>query len=94
MTKDNLKQLIKEIISEIIHDRFSNLPLTKQRKWQLRREKENNCIICGEPAVVSRYCLKHAIAVRERQRQRIPCQRIPRQRRNYGSRTYKLQQSL
>ncbi len=32
---------------KIIIDEFTNLPVSKQRKWALRRAKEGKCIICG-----------------------------------------------
>ena len=90
ITKNDFKQLIKEVIDEVTgkpyHDEFSDLPISRQRKYQLRREKENKCIICGEPAVVARYCLKHAIIYREAQRRALGYKT-----RRFGSKTYKLQ---
>jgi hypothetical protein len=56
-------------------DEFTALPVSRQRKWQLRREKEGRCPVCGEPKATVAYCLKHAIAVRERTRNRIGCVR-------------------
>jgi hypothetical protein len=51
-----------------IVDEFTDLPISRQQKWQLRRAKEGRCIICGEPKVTAWYCLKHAIASRESMR--------------------------
>lgn len=38
-------------------DQFSNLPVSRQRKWQLRQAAENNCIICAAPKVNAAFCL-------------------------------------
>ena len=60
--------------------------ISRQRKWQLQKQKEGKCIICGEDAVTSRYCLKHAIIRREQQRARFGC------RKRNNSLTYRLEQ--
>jgi hypothetical protein len=59
--------------------------ISRQRKWQLQKQKEGKCIICGVEAVTSRYCLKHAIIRREQQRARFGCSK-----RN-NSMTYRLE---
>ena len=48
-----------------IIDEFTDLEISRQQKWQLRRAKEGRCVICGEPKVTAWHCLKHAIANRE-----------------------------
>lgn len=48
-----------------IVDEFTDLPISRQQKWQLRRAKEGRCVICGQPKVTAWHCLKHAIANRE-----------------------------
>jgi len=48
-----------------IIDEFTDLPISRQQKWQLRRAKEGRCVICGQPKVTAWHCLKHAIANRE-----------------------------
>ncbi len=48
-----------------IVDEFTELPISRQQKWQLRRAKEGRCVICGEPKVTAWHCLKHAVANRE-----------------------------
>ena len=48
-----------------IVDEFTELPISRQQKWQLRRAKEGRCVICGQPKVTAWHCLKHAIANRE-----------------------------
>jgi hypothetical protein len=48
-----------------IQDEFTNRPISRQQKWQLRRAKEGRCVICGDKKVTAWHCLKHAIANRE-----------------------------
>lgn len=48
-----------------IVDEFTDRPISRQQKWQLRRAKEGRCVICGEKKVTAWHCLKHAIANRE-----------------------------
>ena len=62
--------------------------ISRQRKWQLQKQKEGKCIICGENAVTSRYCLKHAIIRREQQRARFGC------RKRNNSLTYRLEEEI
>ena len=45
-----------------IVDEFTDLKLSRQRKWQLRRAKEGKCIKCGaRVAVSSVLCVKHNV---------------------------------
>lgn len=37
-------------MGSLIHDAFTALPLSRQRKYQLRRRTEGRCWICGDPA--------------------------------------------
>ena len=30
-----------------LQDEFTALPVSRQRKWQLRKRKEGRCVICG-----------------------------------------------
>jgi len=53
-----------------IHDEFTDLPLSRQRKYQLRQHKVGNCIKCGRPRCSAMYCLDHMIAAREYLRKR------------------------
>jgi hypothetical protein len=48
-----------------IVDEFTDRPISRQQKWQLRRAKEGRCVICGDKKVTAWHCLKHAIANRE-----------------------------
>ena len=54
-----------------IKDEFSDLPISRQWRYQLRMKQQNRCLICGEPAVRSWKCLKHMIKARERQRKKM-----------------------
>ena len=48
-----------------ILDEFTNLPISRQRKYQLRKRKARRCVICGQPAVTSHRCLRHSLYARE-----------------------------
>jgi hypothetical protein len=69
-----------------IQDEFADLPVSRQRKSQLRRQRDGLCIICGQPRCSSHYCLKHMLAARERQRNRLGSGK-----RNRGSKSYQLE---
>ena len=48
-----------------ILDEFSALPLSRQRKWQLRRRKQHRCMECGVPAtgaLCDSHCVKRALS--------------------------------
>ena len=49
--------------------------ISRQRKWQLKMRASGRCERCGDPAVTSDYCLKHAVDNRERARKRLHCKR-------------------
>jgi hypothetical protein len=69
-----------------IQDEFTALPLSRQRKYQLRMKRDQRCTECGEPAVQASRCLKHLVKARERQRRTRGLKR-----RYYGTLSYKLQ---
>jgi len=48
-----------------IQDEFSKLPISRQRKYQLRKQKAGRCVQCGKPAVTSYRCAFHLVAARE-----------------------------
>ena len=48
-----------------IQDEFTNLPVSRQRKWQLRQIAQGGCRICGQPATSVGLCLKHMVKERE-----------------------------
>lgn len=45
-----------------IEDEFTNLPISRQRKWQLRRARDGGCHICGKKRKTAFLCEKHAKA--------------------------------
>ncbi len=51
-----------------IKDEFTNLRISRQRKYQLRKQRDHRCTECGEPAAQGTRCLKHLVDARERQR--------------------------
>ncbi len=56
----------------MIKDEFSDLKVSRQRKWALRQQKLGRCIICGEEAESGVYCGLHLIEQRERLRKPAP----------------------
>lgn len=71
-----------------IQDEFTDLPVSRQRKYQLRMQRRGRCTECGEMAVQGTRCLKHLIQARERQRKKWGLKR-----RYYGTLSYRLQRS-
>ena len=69
-----------------IIDEFTNLKVSRQRKWQLRKVNTNRCMICGQPSEFKNLCLKHRVAVREAERVHSG-----RKRRAKGARSYRLE---
>ena len=69
-----------------ILDEFTKLPISRQRKYQLRMKRDKRCTECGEPAAQGSRCLKHLITARERQREKRGLKR-----RYYGTLSYQLQ---
>lgn len=70
-----------------IQDEFTHLKVSKQRKKQLRYAKAGLCTLCGAQAVISGYCLKHAVLQREMKRKQVGSKR------RYKSKTYRLERS-
>jgi hypothetical protein len=68
-----------------IEDEFTRLPISRQRKYQLRMQRDQRCTECGESAVQASRCLKHLIKARERQRKSRGLKR-----RYFGTLSYKL----
>ena len=69
-----------------IEDEFTNLPISRQRKYQLRMQRDNRCTECGEPAAQGSRCLRHLVKARERQRKKRGLRR-----RYYNTLSYKLE---
>src|SRR5882672_407236 len=69
-----------------IQDEFTSLPISRQRKYQLRMQRDRRCTECGEPASMGFCCLNHLVKARERQRVRRGLNR-----RYYGTLSYKLE---
>ena len=69
-----------------IEDEFTDLPISRQRKYQMRMQRDKRCTECGEPALYASRCLKHLVAARERQREKRGLKR-----RYYNTVSYKLE---
>ena len=70
-----------------IEDEFTDRPVSRQRKYQMRKQRDGLCTVCGEPAVQGSRCLMHLVAAREHQRQKRGMKR-----RYTTTLSYKLQQ--
>src|SRR5437899_1700139 len=53
-----------------IRDEFTDLPLSRQRKYQLRKQRDGRCSECGAPASAGSRCVQHLVQARENQRQK------------------------
>ena len=58
-----------------IEDEFAHLPVSRQRKWQLRQMAKGGCRICGQTAISKGYCLKHLVQERDHSASRFGYQR-------------------
>jgi hypothetical protein len=68
-----------------IQDEFTHLLVSRQRKYQLRMQRDSCCTECGELAVRGSQCLKHLVKAREWQRKKRGLKR------RYWSFSYRLQ---
>ncbi len=57
-------------MNRAIKDEFTFLNVSRQRKYQLRMQRDGRCTECGEPAAQGSRCLKHLVRARERQRKK------------------------
>jgi hypothetical protein len=71
-----------------IQDEFTHLEISRQRKYQLRKQRDNRCTECGEPAAQGSRCLQHLVKARERQRKKRGLKR-----RYFNTLSYKLEQA-
>ena len=69
-----------------IQDEFADLQISRQRKYQLRMQRDKRCTECGEPAAQGSRCLKHLVKARERQRKKRGLKR-----RYYNTLSYRLE---
>lgn len=51
-----------------IIDEFSDLNISRQRKYQLRMQRDQRCTECGATVSQGSRCLDHLVKARERQR--------------------------
>ncbi len=72
-----------------IQDEFTELTISRQRKYQLRMKRDKRCTECGAPASQGSRCVKHLVKARERQRRRHGLRR-----RYYNTLSYKLQETV
>ncbi len=72
-----------------IKDEFTELNISRQRKYQLRMQRDRRCTECGQPAARGSRCLEHLIIARERQRKKRGLKR-----RYYNTLSYRLQNTI
>lgn len=77
---------VLNIMRTRIKDEFTDLPISRQRKYQLRMQRDGRCTECGGPAAEGSRCVKHLVKARERQRKKRGLRR-----RYYNTLSYKLQ---
>jgi hypothetical protein len=53
-----------------IKDEFTKLPISRQRKYQMRMRRDKRCTECGAPAAKDSRCVEHLVKARERQRKK------------------------
>jgi hypothetical protein len=74
-------------VRKVIRDKFSDLPISRQRKWQMRQRAKHKCSLCPAKAVRGHaLCVKHLVATRERHQKTMNCKR-----RNLNALSYKLE---
>lgn len=56
-----------------IQDEFSELPVSRQRKWQLRQAKRGLCAECNRAVASGGFCLEHLVERRELARKKLGC---------------------
>ena len=44
----------------MVRDKYTYMPISRQRKYQLRMRDKGKCIICGDEAITSHFCETHA----------------------------------
>jgi len=54
----------------MIRDEFTDLPISRQRKYQLRRRRDLRCIKCGKPTDGMSVCQEHRTQAKDYYRQR------------------------
>jgi hypothetical protein len=54
-----------------VKDEFTHLPISRQRKYQLRKLRDRRGVVCGESPVTGSRCLRHLIEAREAARKRL-----------------------
>jgi hypothetical protein len=71
-------------MSVLIKDEFtSRTDISRQRRYQLRHDRDGLCELCPAPAIFALRCARHVIEERERQRIYKGCKR-----RNLRARSY------
>jgi hypothetical protein len=54
-----------------IKDEFTELLISRQRRYQMRKQRDKRCQMCGGPVITGSFCLLHLTENRERVRKRL-----------------------
>ncbi len=73
----------------VIQDEFTNLPISRQRKYQLRMQRDGRCSKCGKPVAQGSLCLEHLVQTRELKRKALNLHR-----RYLNTLSYKMQRAV
>lgn len=57
---------------KLILDKFTTMPISRQRRYQMRKQQSGKCKICGQPAKGLRCKLHQAAAVAYMRARRSP----------------------
>lgn len=69
-----------------IQDQFTHLKVSRQRKYQLRMQRDGRCTECGKDVFEGSRCVKHLVRSRENQRKKRGLKR-----RYYNTLSYRLE---
>ena len=53
---------------KLIQDEFTAMGISPQRRYQLRRERDSKCRICGKDTIGDPYCPEHERQQKEKAR--------------------------
>ena len=70
-----------------IKDEFTEMPISRQRKYQLRKARDKRCTICGAPSEHGTLCINHLVYHREHGRKKFGSKR------RYNSLSYRLEKA-
>lgn len=55
-------------MGKLIRDQFTDLPVSRQRRWQLRKMAAGKCLVCGRPKINAKFCRMHRKRINAKRR--------------------------